>query len=85
MLNKKQIEIACSIAKKLMKFRLSINNNITISKNLSTLKNEILKYKIKLDYLEIRNKTNLTKKFNKYNFKIFIAYYLKNVRLIDNF
>ena len=68
-----------------MKFRLSINNNITISKNLSTLKNEILKYKIKLDYLEIRNKTNLTKKFNKYNFKIFIAYYLKNVRLIDNF
>ena len=85
LLNKKQIEIACSIAKKLMKFRLSINNNITISKNLSTLKNEILKYKIKLDYLEIRNKTNLTKKFNKYNFKIFIAYYLKNVRLIDNF
>ena len=68
-----------------MKFRLSIKNNITISKKLSTLKNEILKYKIKLDYLEIRNKTNLTKKFNQYNFKIFIAYYLKNVRLIDNF
>ena len=40
---------------------------------------------IKIDYLEIRNKINLSTSFNKNNFKIFIAYYNKKIRLIDNF
>ena len=40
---------------------------------------------IKIDYLEIRNMINLSKNFNKNNFKIFIAYYNKKIRLIDNF
>ena len=37
------------------------------------------------DYLEIRNKFDLSKKFNKHNYKIFIAFYINKVRLIDNF
>ena len=49
------------------------------------IKKEILKYKIKLEYLEIRNKFNLSKKINRSNFKIFVAYYINGVRLIDNF
>ena len=40
----------------------------------------------KLDYLELLNLTTLKKPSNsKKKFNIFIAYYLKNVRLIDNF
>ena len=41
-------------------------------------------FKIKIDYLEIRNLKNLkiTKKIE--NSRLFIAYYLDNIRLIDN-
>ena len=43
------------------------------------------KYDIKIDYLELRNVKNLrqTKKIK--NAKIFVAYYINKVRLIDNF
>ena len=40
---------------------------------------------VKIEYLEIRNKNNLSKIFNKNNFKIFIAYYNNKIRLIDNY
>ena len=40
---------------------------------------------IKVEYLEIRNKKNLLKNYNKNNLKIFLAYYNKKVRLIDNY
>lgn len=40
----------------------------------------------KLDYLELLNLTTLKKPSNsKKKFNIFVAYYLKNIRLIDNF
>ena len=47
----------------------------------------IVKYikSIKIEYFEIRNKKNLSKNYNQKNFKIFIAYYNKKVRLIDNY
>jgi len=45
----------------------------------------IKKFDIKIDYLELRNTKNL-KLTNKIKAtKIFIAYYINNVRLIDNF
>ena len=50
-----------------------------IKKKINKLKN------IKLEYLQIKNQNNLLNKFNKKNFKIFISYYNKNIRLIDNF
>ena len=40
---------------------------------------------VKIEYLEIRNKNNLSKNYNLRNFKIFLAYYIDNVRLIDNY
>ena len=40
---------------------------------------------IEVEYLEIRNKNNLSKNYNKSNIKIFIAYYNKKIRLIDNY
>ena len=42
------------------------------------------KYNIKIDYLELRNKTNLKLSNNTKNSKLFIAYSLRNIRLIDN-
>jgi len=48
-------------------------------------KNLIKKYKIKIEYLECRNTVNLGTNIKIKSFKLFIAYYLNNVRLIDNF
>ena len=74
------------IAKLLINFKIKINNNFKNIKKINDLKKEINKLKnIKLEYLEIRNQNNLLNKFNKKNFKIFISYYNKNIRLIDNF
>ena len=49
------------------------------------IKNQFYKYGIKIEYLEIRNKFNLSKQFNRNNFKLFVAFYINKVRLIDNF
>ena len=38
-----------------------------------------------IEYLELRNKNNLSKKISKKNVKIFIAFYIQGIRLIDNF
>ncbi len=56
-------------------------------KNISLI--NFYKYKIKnlcdkIDYLEVRNPNNLSSQISVKNFKIFIAYKQKNVRLIDN-
>ena len=42
-------------------------------------------YNIHIEYLEIRNKKNLHLSKKIKNSKIFVAYYLKSIRLIDNF
>jgi len=34
---------------------------------------------------EVDTKTNLSKNYNKNNFRIFLAYYNKKIRLIDNY
>ena len=43
------------------------------------------KYNIKIDYLELRNTNNLRLTNKIKNAKIFLAYYINKVRLIDNF
>ena len=43
------------------------------------------RFNIKIEYLECRNLINLDTKIHNKPFKVFIAYYLSNVRLIDNF
>ena len=58
-------------------------------KNLQDLifkkKNELKKkYDIKIDYLELRDTKNLKLTNKIKNAKIFIAYYINKVRLIDN-
>ena len=49
-------------------------------------KNELKKkYGIKIDYLELRNIKNLKLTNTIKNAKIFVAYFINKVRLIDNF
>ena len=43
------------------------------------------KYNIKIEYLEIRNAIDLNKKQLDKKFRLFVAYYINNIRLIDNF
>ena len=55
-----------------------IYNHLDIRKELEN------NYKIKIDYLELRNINNLKISDTKKNSRLFIAYYLNKVRLIDN-
>ena len=86
LLNKNDLKKSSLIAKELIKFRNKLKVNFFYKYQISDLMKKINNIKnIKIDYLEIRNKNNLSKKFNKNSFKIFIAYYNNNIRLIDNY
>ncbi len=74
------------VAKLLINFKNKLKKSIYLKKNLNKIIFEINNLKnIKIEYLEIRSKNNLSKVFNKNNFKIFIAYYNNKIRLIDNY
>ena len=62
-----------------------IKKNIKNLNKIKFIKDKFSRHGIKIEYLEIRNKFNLSKKFNKNNFKLFVAFYINKVRLIDNF
>ena len=66
------------------KFYLSCKKNLKNLKKINDLKKKIESKKIKVEYLEARNKMNFSKKIKKSNFKIFISFYVNNIRLIDN-
>ena len=67
------------------KFYNQISRDFSKIKEIENIKHKISGICSRVEYLEIRNKKNLKTNINKNNFKIFIAYYLDNVRLIDNF
>ena len=50
-----------------------------------TQKNLIKDFKIKIEYIECRNLNNLSKNIYNIPFKLFVAFYLNSVRIIDNF
>ena len=85
LLNNKDLHILKSVSVIIKKFYSSIKKEKKNIKNLNLIKNLLERTGINLEYLEIRNKINFSKKINKENFKIFIAYYFKNIRFIDNF
>ena len=85
LLSKKNLALASVIIRKL----INLKKNIKLKKNknryLKTVKNDLeKKFDIKIEYLELRNIHNLklSKVINKS--RLFIAYYLSGVRLIDN-
>ena len=86
LLSDQDIKKSSSIANLLLKFKKKIKKNILLEQNLKNIIYEINSIKnIKIEYLEIRNKNNLSKNYNKNNFRIFLAYYNKKIRLIDNY
>tara|TARA_B100001093_G_scaffold494795_1_gene538596 strand:+ start:37 stop:852 length:816 start_codon:yes stop_codon:yes gene_type:complete len=85
LLKRSNLIIAANIYKKLNNIKKNIKKNKHIPNFLNFQKKELIKkYKIKIDYLELRNKKNLQLSNTIHNSRLFIAYYLNNVRLIDN-
>ena len=87
LLNKKSFIKSGIITKKLLRLKNDIKKNkINYKKLIFNLKKELLKnFDIKIEYLECRNIDNLSTNILKKRFKLFVAYYINNVRLIDNF
>ena len=79
-----------SDVEKISKNFLTLKNKIKYTKNINQFLHETKKdferfFNIKIEYLENRKTNNLSIS-NKYNgSKIFLAYYYKGIRLIDNF
>ena len=86
LLDKRDLIKAGKIAKDLFHFKIFLKNKKK-TKNLLQKKKELFKknFDIKIDYLEIRKKNNLKSSSTIKNSKIFIAYFINKVRLIDNF
>ena len=84
--NKNDLKEVENISKKFLNLKKEIKKHKNINKFLGQTKSKFeKKFKIKIEYLENRNIKNL-KISNKYlGSKIFLSYYFKNVRLIDNF
>ena len=74
----KIIRILANIKKKL-KYKENVESFLINQKKL--LEND---FKIKIDYLELRDKKNLKITKKNINSRLFIAYYINKVRLIDN-
>ena len=87
LLNPTNLKVAGLIANELFHLKLLINKNKNKSNNLIKIfkKELIRKFDIKIEYLECRNLINLSTNLYNKPFKLFVAYYLNNVRLIDNF
>tara|TARA_B110001450_G_scaffold198046_1_gene186657 strand:+ start:929 stop:1744 length:816 start_codon:yes stop_codon:yes gene_type:complete len=87
LLHPKDLNKAALIANILIRLKKTINKN---RKNVAHLiikkkKDLIKKFNIKIEYLEARNTIDLNSNIINKKYKIFIAYYLNHVRLIDNF
>ena len=74
------------ISRNFFNLKNKIKNSRNINSFLQKSKNDLEKFfNIKIEYLENRNTKNLTIS-NKYRgSKVFLSYYYKNIRLIDNF
>ena len=87
LLNKKSFINSGIITKKLLSLKNEIKKNKkNYKKMIFNLKEELSKnFDIKIEYLECRNIQNLSTNILNKPFKLFVAYYINNVRLIDNF
>jgi pantoate--beta-alanine ligase len=86
LLSRNQLTKAGQMAKYLFNFKSSLKINNQIYNYLLIKKKELEKmFNVKIDYLEVRNEKNLTALIKKKKNRLFIAYYINKVRLIDNF
>jgi pantoate--beta-alanine ligase len=86
LLKKNDLIKASLISKNLFYFKKKVKNKNNLKHIIMLKKKELLnKFNIKIEYLEIRNEKNLNVYKKDKKFRIFIAYYLNKIRLIDNF
>ena len=87
LLNKKSFINSGIITKKLLFLKNEIKKNKKNYKKIIFKFNKELSknFDIKIEYLECRNIQNLSTNILNKPFKLFVAYYINNVRLIDNF
>ena len=86
LLDKQELKDVEKITKTFLNLKNKIKNRRNINSFLQKSKKDLEKFfNIKIEYLENRNTKNLTIS-NKYQgSKVFLSYYYKNIRLIDNF
>ena len=86
LLKKKELNEAGKIINNLILFKKHLIGKKNIRRLLMVEKQKLKKlYKIKIEYLDLRNKSNLKNSNWLRNSNIFIAFYINKVRLIDNF
>jgi len=86
LLSKNELKKAGQISKYLFKLKSSLKKNNLTNNNILIKKKELQKkFNIKIDYLEARNEKNLTILTKNKKNRLFVAYYVNKVRLIDNF
>jgi pantoate--beta-alanine ligase len=86
LLNKKDLLQAGKLSQNLISFKKNLIHKKNINNLIKEKKDYLTKlYDISIEYLELRNKSDLKKTNKIKNSKLFIAYYLKKIRFIDNF
>jgi pantoate--beta-alanine ligase len=86
LLNKQELEDVEKISKTFYKLKNKIKKCKNINSFLRKSKKDLEKFfNIKIEYLENRNTKNLTISHRYQGSKVFLSYYYKNIRLIDNF
>ena len=87
LLNKRSLEKVSNIAKLLIKLKKETKlHSSKLKLDLSNYKKKLeKKFNIKIEYLEFRDEKNLKLDNFKNEFRLFVAYNINRVRLIDNF
>ena len=86
LLNKRDLIRAGKFTQNIFLLKNKLASVTDIEKFLTYKKKEFNKsFKINIEYLELRNNKNLKKSKKVFNSKIFFAYYINKIRLIDNF
>ena len=86
LLNKKDLDKAERLTIDLIRLKKKLAKLIDVKKSLDNNKMTLSKkYNVNIEYLELRNRKNLKETNNIKFSNLFIAYYLKKIRLIDNF
>jgi len=80
------LKIAGKLAKDLFSFKKKFNKKPMLKSNLNLKRKQLSDlYNVNIEYLELRNLLKLNISNTTKNSKIFIAYYINKIRLIDNF
>ena len=86
LLSKNELIQARKISKEIFLFKKKLFKSRNIKKLISQKRKELINsFNIKFDYLELRDTFNFKISNKVRNSKLFIAYYINKVRLIDNF